>query len=266
MTNKEYHSRPEISKSDLDLLARSPLHFKMKNELKSEPSPSLLLGSLVHKLVLEPNDFDSEYAIEPTCDKRTKEGKAIYAKFLANLGDKVAIEQEQFKVANEIANEVLKMSKEAFLSDGLAEQVYFGEIEGVKVRAKPDFYNEALGVVVDLKTTSDASANGFSKSVANFNYHVQNAFYTEILRQNGKAVNHFLFIAVETKKPYFVGFYELDNEAIELGVKRYTELLELYKFCLERNEWWGYSKKDGDEIKAVQTLSLPTWKFYEAVN
>ena len=27
ISNKEYHARPEISKSDLDLLARSPLHL-----------------------------------------------------------------------------------------------------------------------------------------------------------------------------------------------------------------------------------------------
>ena len=52
LTNKEYHARPEISKSDLDLLAKSPLHLKMKNELKSEPTKALLLGSAVHKLVL----------------------------------------------------------------------------------------------------------------------------------------------------------------------------------------------------------------------
>ena len=35
LTNKEYHARPEISKSDLDLLARSPLHLKMKMRLKN---------------------------------------------------------------------------------------------------------------------------------------------------------------------------------------------------------------------------------------
>ena len=74
-----------------------------------------------------------------------------------------------------------------------------------------------------------------------------------------------MFIAVETKAPYFVGFYELDTAAIEQGRKTYLELLELYKFCRERDEWWGYAKKDGDKIEAVQTLSLPAWKFYEQI-
>ena len=94
---------------------------------------------------------------------------------------------------------------------------------------------------------------------------MQAAFYSDILRSLGKEVNYFLFIAVETKAPYFVGFYELDAAAIEQGRKAYLELLELYKYCRERDEWWGYAKKDGDKIEAVQTLSLPAWKFYEQI-
>lgn len=266
LTNKEYHARPEISKSDLDLLARSPLHLKMKNELRSEPTKALLLGSAVHKLVLEPKDFSNEFSVEPDVDKRTKEGKAIYNDFLENLGDKTSLDIDTFGSAVEIANSVNSIKETAvFLRDGLAEQSYFGEINGVAVKCRPDFYNEKLGAVIDLKTTSDASATGFARSVASFNYHVQAAFYSDILRSLGKEVNYFLFIAVETKAPYFVGFYELDAAAIEQGRKAYLELLELYKYCKEHDEWWGYAKKDGDKIEAVQTLSLPAWKFYEQI-
>ena len=266
LTNKEYHARPEISKSDLDLLAKSPLHLKMKNEIKSEPSDTLILGSAVHKLVLERKDFLSEFKIAPGADKRTKEGKAIHEEFLKKIGKKTPIKWSTIKTALKIAKKVNSMHETAeFLKDGLAEQSYFSEINGVAVKCRPDFYNEKIGAVIDLKTTSDASATGFARSVASFNYHVQAAFYNDILRSLGKEVNYFLFIAVETKAPYFVGFYELDAAAIEQGRKTYLELLELYKYCRERDEWWGYAKKDGDKIEAVQTLSLPTWKFYEQI-
>ncbi|OUT10426.1 hypothetical protein B9N62_10180 [Campylobacter concisus] len=266
LTNKEYHARPEISKSDLDLLAKSPLHLKMKNELKSEPTKALLLGSAVHKLVLEPKDFSNEFSVEPEVDKRTKEGKAIHEEFLKKLGGKTPINWASIRTALKVANSINSMYETAeFLKDGLAEQSYFSEIEGVAVKCRPDFYNEKMGAVIDLKTTSDASATGFARSVASFNYHVQAAFYSDILRSLGKEVNYFLFIAVETKAPYFVGFYELDAAAIEQGRKTYLELLELYKFCRDHNQWWGYAKKDGDKIKAVQTLSLPAWKFYEQI-
>ena len=57
MTNKEYHARSEISKSDLDLLAKSPYHYKHKDEFERKDSAALVLGSAAHKLVLEPKYF-----------------------------------------------------------------------------------------------------------------------------------------------------------------------------------------------------------------
>lgn len=266
LSNKEYHARDEISKSDLDLLAKSPFHFKFKEQFENEPSKSLVLGQAVHKLVLEPKDFDLEFAITPSVDRRTKAGREAYSEFLLSSADKTILDSETFLKAKDIANSVNAMKEVAmFLRDGVAEQSYFGEIEGVKVKCRPDFFNEILGLVIDLKTTTDASSDGFTKSVANFNYHIQAAFYADILRQNGKVVNNFLFIAVETKKPYMVGFYELDEVAIEQGRKTYLELLKRYKTCLERDSWWGYAKFDGEHINAVQTITLPTWKFYESI-
>jgi len=184
---KSYHARPEISKSDLDLLARSPALFKMKDELKKPPSEALILGSAVHKLVLEPNDFLSEFSVAPKVDRRTREGKATYKDFLENLGDKTPISCDSIKTALKMATSVLT-DKDAtfFLKDGLAEQRYFSEIEGVAVRCRPDFYNENLNTIIDLKTTSDASEVGFTNSIGNLNYHVQAAFYSDILRSLGK--------------------------------------------------------------------------------
>ncbi|WP_052137678.1 PD-(D/E)XK nuclease-like domain-containing protein [Campylobacter sputorum] len=266
MTNKEYHARLELSKSDLDLLAKSPYHFKHKNELRQEPTKALILGSAVHKLVLENDDFDSEFIIEPSVDKRTKDGRAKYKEFLDNCNDRQIITEIDYLQAKEMSDSILYAKETAiFLKDGKAEQSYFGEINGVKVRCRPDFYNEKLGVIVDLKTTSDASKTGFMKSVANFNYHIQHAFYTDILRQNGKIVNHFMFLVVENKNPYLMGFYELDDIAVNFGREQYNKLLDLYKVCLERDEWWGYVNFNGEKIEAVQTISLPTWKFYENI-
>ncbi|OCS09372.1 hypothetical protein CFTD6783_08375 [Campylobacter fetus subsp. testudinum] len=264
LSNKEYHARPEISKSDLDLLAKSPLHYKNK-EFK-EQTPSMLLGSVVHKLVLEPKDFSGEFAVAPIADRRTKQGKELIAEFEANLNGKTAVPADTFDIAKDMANEVLSMKQTAvFLRDGKAEQSYFSELNSIQVKCRPDFYNEELGLIVDLKTTSDASASEFIKSVANFNYHIQAAFYMDIMRSLGYRADKFLFIAVETKLPYYVGFYELDKEALEYGAKRYKELLDLYKWCVKNDNFFGYAEKEEDKLSFIQTLSLPTWKYYEAV-
>lgn len=263
MTNEEYHSRSELSKSDLDLLAKSPFHLKNKELFKIE-SQAFNLGSAVHKLVLEKEDFEKEFTVSPAIDKRTKVGKEMWKEFVVNSDGKTVLTADEYEAANNMTAsiEALKASAK-FLSDGLPEQSYFGELEGVPCRCRPDYYNTKLGLVVDLKTTQDGSSKGFASSVAKFNYHIQVAFYSDLMRSLGHVVNKFLFIVVEKSSPHMVSFYELDEVAIEQGRTRYKELLELYKYCKENNEWWGYANFDGKKINAVQTLSLPTWKFYE---
>lgn len=266
MTNAEYHARAEISKSDLDLLAKSPYLLKLKKDGKyqSEATASQILGSAVHKLVLERNDFINEFAIEPICDKRTKDGKAEFEKFQSENIGKTILKADIYETAKIISDSVLNMQGTAnFLKDGKAEQSYFSEIDGVKVKCRPDFYNENLGLIIDLKTTSDASPNGFMKSIANFNYHIQTAFYSDILRSLGKKVNNFLFIAVETKEPYLVGFYELDLAAVDKGREKYKELLSLWKWCVENNNYFQYGDFKDGKLNPVKKLNLPTWKYYE---
>ena len=266
MTNSQYHARAEISKSDLDLLARSPKLLKLKKDglLQSEQTPSLLLGSVTHKLVLEPFSFDSEYAVAPLCDKRTKEGKEIIAEFERKSEGKTIITAEIYEKAKAMSEAVLSHgATNTFLSHGHAEGAYFGEMDGVAVKCKPDFYNPKLGLIIDLKTTDDASPAGFAKSIANYNYHVQCAFYSDILRNLGEKVSKFLFIAVEKKEPYEVAFYELDTEAIEKGRERYKSLLSLWRHCVDKGEFFGYGEFDGENYKPVRTLSLPVWKLNE---
>lgn len=94
---------------------------------------------------------------------------------------------------------------------------------------------------------------------------MQAAFYSDILRSLGKKVDNFVFIAVETEYPYFMGFYDLDYIAMEKGREVYLKLLDSYKFYSERDEWPEYVNRKGDKIEVVQTLSLPTYKIYENI-
>lgn len=252
-----------MSKSSLDLLAKSPFHLKNK-ELFRFDSPAFNLGSAVHKLVLEKEDFEDEFAVAPLVDKRTKIGKATWQEFVDSSDGKIVLTAQEYEIAEEMTKAVESVKASAkFLKDGIAEESYFGELEHVPCRCRPDYYNKKLGLVIDLKTTVDGSAKGFASSVAKFNYHIQVAFYTDLMRSLGHVVNKFLFICVEKSFPHLVSFYELDETAIELGRTKYKELLELYKYCKEKDEWWGYADFDGQKINAVQTLSLPQWKFYE---
>lgn len=97
MTNKEYHDAEGVSKSDLDLVHKSPLHYITAKNSQKVQTEALLFGSALHKFVLENNEFSSEFTTAPLCDRRTKEGKAIYADFLEKSVGKEVITSEHLE-------------------------------------------------------------------------------------------------------------------------------------------------------------------------
>ena len=171
------------------------------------------------------------------------------------------------------------------------------------VMAHPAAYGvltKGKNVVVDLKTTDDASLEGFAKSIANWRYDVQHPYYLDGLKEairqgnctppvDGTAElsaywideetgvlcrcrpdfwrgnpNNFVFIAVEKKPPYAVGVYVLDSESVDAGRAVYRADLNTYAACQKSGEWPGYGDK-------IQTINVPGWhanknqKFIEGV-
>lgn len=144
-------------------------------------------------------------------------------------------------------------------------------ITGVLCRCRPDFWR-ADGILVDLKTTDDASPEAFAKSIANWRYHVQHPFYLDGCRQaieqgggglelivdpekgEGFAAmpEHFVFIVVEKKAPHAVAVYTLDQESVELGARLYRQDLDTFAQCQAADSWPAF----GD---AIQPIGVPDW-------
>ena len=109
------------------------------------------------------------------------------------------------------------------------------------------------GVIVDLKTTRDASPDGFAKSVAQYRYHVQAAFYSDGYKAAfGEAPRGFVFIAVETEPPYLVAVYVASETMTSRGRIEYQTDLDTFRECLATDTWPGYSS-------SPLTLDLPKW-------
>ena len=71
-TNAEYHGYTSaISKSRLANMSICPLYFKWREDIPSEPTEDLTLGSAFHKWVLENDTFDTEFAVMPKVEDRT---------------------------------------------------------------------------------------------------------------------------------------------------------------------------------------------------
>ena len=83
ISNKEYRQMEGISSTELKKLMKSPAHYKHWKDNPQEDTPALLFGRAAHKYILETYDFYNEFAVAPNCDRRTKEGKEKWNKFVA---------------------------------------------------------------------------------------------------------------------------------------------------------------------------------------
>ena len=200
----------------------------------------MMIGSAAHTLILEPDTFADRYIIAPdNLDRRTKVGRA-QAEELEQSGKTVLTADQAhdvFGMAQSVRNHPVAGD---LLSGGIAEvsvNAMFGDVE---VRGRPDYWKGPS--LVDLKTTRDASRFEFLRSIRTYRYHVQNAFYLDLMEANNQLVLDFTFVAVEKTYPYAVAVYELDAESIQKGREAYQRDLNTYKSCRDWDVWPGYEE------------------------
>ena len=248
ISDKDYFTIKALSNSDFRLLKESVLHYENKELFKLE-STSLTLGSAVHKLVLEPEIFNDDFIIEDfegcNLNKNTKLYKDAKKKWLDSVGDREILSCDLFEQVTKMARNV-KAIAGGLLQGGVAENAFFSEFDGVPVKCKADYFIESAGVVIDLKTTK--SIKEFKKSILEYGYGTQSAFYTDVISSLGYKADRFVFILVETTKPYMVSVQEMQLDGIEEGRAIYSELLETWK-----------SYKKDNIVNVIKTTNYPEW-------
>ncbi len=253
MNNAEYHAMPGISKSGLDLINRSPAHYRWARENPQDPSPAMRFGTLAHLAVLEPDRFNSECIVLPTLDRRTKAGKEAWEEFQANHPDQELLTNDEHTHITAIRDAVRAHPIARKLLDQIdqveASTFWTDPATGVECRCRPDAIL-GNGMLIDLKTTDDAGP-GFHRSVAKYRYHVQAAFYGDGM--GGMEERPMVFIAVEKKAPYLVSCNIIGPDSLVAGREAYRRNLDTYAKCVESGIWPGYPD-------AIQTINLPDWE------
>lgn len=259
MTDKEYRANPAISRSELWVIRKSPEIFRYSKDYPDEPTEALLFGQAFHKCVLEPETFGDEFAVEPECDRRTKEGKAIYELFLKEAEGKTIVPRSMMLQIGQMANAVLSNPTAVKLLNGEHEKEFFWTDPATKEKCKcrVDVLKKTKDnlVIVDLKSCTDASTETFTREALKYGYDFQAAMYSEGVFKKTKKHPKFCFIAVEKKPPYAVNILLADEAFVNHGYETYHELLNVYHNCNKTGNWYGYN----GEQNTINTLTLPAW-------
>ncbi len=268
-----YHAGAGISKGKLDVIRKSPKKYYHETIIAPEQKKSdpLLIGNLVHTAILEPTYLHKRFVSDtevidkimemkpdtkkPTATKAYKDAKAAI-----EFEGMHMIKESDFEMARSMTESVFKHEKlQNILKDGLAERcVYAVDPEtGLLMRCKPDYMLIKDGINFDIKTTIDASKEEFSKSIWNYRYFVQAAYYNYVSTLAcKKEFNQFIFGCLEKSAPYDIAVYYIISEVIAHGEYVMREDLNTYAKCLESNIWEGYSRK-------IQPIDMPKWAYYK---
>lgn len=264
MTEQEYRASSGISRSELWLLnpnnGGSPEKFMFAKNNPGEPTPAMIFGTLAHLALLEPHRFVDEFTFAPDgLDRRTKVGKAAYAEFLENVGTRTVVTKEDWAVACLMAAEVNRFPFAEKLLDGAHEKVFRWEddLTGEECKIRVDSIKTICGtpVIVDYKTTTDASTDAFSRKAISLGYDFQAGMYCEGVEAVMGVRPRFVFIAQEKAEPYSVNVLEADEGFIQRGRDIFRELLGIYHECKTTDNWYGYMGPNS----IIGTLSAPAW-------
>lgn len=263
---KSYHQMPGYSKTALDQVNRSIAHYLEYLKTHKESTPSQLFGAALHCRVLTPDLYVKEYVVAPECDRRTKAGKELWENFQVDNFDKTVITSDIAARVELCAESVLSHpTARWFLSKGEAEQSFFwkqkiaaSDYQGnvyngeLLCKTRPDYWRRD-GIVVEVKTTADASYDSFQRTITNYRYHMQGSMAIDGITACGESANTFVIVAVESEAPFCVAVYKLDDAAIQVGKGNFCEDLgKILKYEADQKKWAGYPVD-------VQDMYLPSW-------
>lgn len=266
-TNAEYHGdKSAISKSRLANMSVCPQYFKWCEDNPREPTEDLVLGSALHKYVLEKDTFGSEFVVMPLIDRRTKEGKERFNTFLDCAKGREIITQEQFEIISSMSNSVMsnKYSKRLLKGEHENSMYFQDDLTQEWCKVRPDCWSR-IGdrvVIVDLKSCKSSNTEDFMRDVIKYHYDLQAYMYSYgVSKVLGVPIENidFVFIAVEKKEPYLVNILQADTFIMQRGETLFRKYIGQYHECKESGEWYGYNGKFG----LINNLTLPNYLLKE---
>lgn len=246
----KYHAdcapQPSLSSSTAKtLLTESPCKAwyssqRLNPEYRDDRDPKFDRGTAAHSMILE--DDDSKLVIVQADDWRTKAAKE--QRDQANAAGKTAILERHFDSVKRMVLAALAFIKESEIAEywpnAESEVTSIWTEGGIWKRARFDRITKDRRVIIDYKSTTDASPDVFSRQIPRMHYHIQEAFYRDAVVAHGHAEPKFVFLAQADEPPHECSLHGCDpamQEIAEAEVKRATDI---WRQCITSGKWPSY--------------------------
>ncbi|WP_337021622.1 PD-(D/E)XK nuclease-like domain-containing protein [Pantoea anthophila] len=251
LTNEAYHAGPGVSKSQLDDIALDPAVYLWRRHapVDTDKTTALDMGSALHCMLLEPEEFDKRFIVAPAFNRRTTTGRADEQAFLheTRARNMTVMDAEQSRKLQLMRESVMAHHAARFFleADGHSESsMYWSDPETEELcRIRPDKYLTSRPVIIDVKKVSEMAR--FARHIEEFRYHVQAAMYCEGFYHCFSTHPRFVFIAVSETIDcgrYPVRVFELHENDMCAGCDLFRRDLCTFHHCRLSNYWGGIEK------------------------
>jgi len=247
MPSEEYHALKRLSSSGIKKLLVSAQDFWKSSWLNPDKddtsSDAMNVGTAYHTRILDGKKaFDKAYAVKPECDRRTKEGKAVYAEFKEAYPDAQEIDAKLKSYIEAAAHRIESRAEfSRYFTDGNAEvSILWDDPEtNVPMKARLDYMQDSA--IIDLKTFSNSTSSDLTRiitgHIARYKYYVQAAVYREAARQaTGKNMDMFFVFQqsgpINNTIPVHFGsdllLAQKGEDEMRLGISKFADLYAKY--------------------------------------
>ena len=199
---------------------KTPAH----SQIEKKDTPQMRLGRRAHRAILEPDKFDRDKCTAPELEaidgilESLKSGK------------------------HETARKLIESSEREVTI------VWVHSKTGILCKCRIDLFHRELGIIGDLKTSTNANPHQWIKTAcnANLNPHFQPHWYLQGANStlHGKETFHtFLWILLETKEPYLISVFPAHIDDIYLASQQINNILPQYAESKSSGIFQGYPDK-----------------------
>lgn len=271
---REYHADPVVGGSLSSSGARKimypscPALFKAwRDGVTEERGEHLDVGRAAHAKVLgvgEPIVVPVDKDGEPFERWDSKAAKTAVAEIRAR--GEIPVKSEVIKQIDAMAAAIRAHKVAGPLlhpDNGKAEQtvVWRDNTSGMWCRALVDWLT---WIATDYKTADRVDPESFPKSLANWGYHKQLAWYVEGCQAVGLDIPDTALLVTQMKtEPYLVVTYQISADDLGRGHEFNRKARDIYRRCVAEDHWPGFTDPSGRcSDTDVLPITLPTWEQY----
>lgn len=271
----EYHADKEyISSSALKEAVKSLKHFEYYYQKPSERKSHFDFGNCFELALMDSINGTDEFnncVIIYNEENRPEKDKSITS--VKNQEWKKSILSSEKYIINKIGDEsieTMNLMLESCIKDKVINALikntdyqksifWTDKKTGLKIKTRPDVCKISKSVIVDIKTTKDASPERFSKDACNYQYPLQAITQINGCIESGlMQPESYFWLAVEKTAPYNAQLYEFKKEDWQMMQDRYEYQLGLINLAKKQDKYVGYTQR-ADNVHGILELELPVW-------